>query len=204
MLDCQKSLENMPTRVRRLVDTNYGTFRGLVRVLLGQAEVVTGRLNRHLRPDPVQIERLVFVCLGNINRSAFGEWVARKHGAKVCSIGLSTTTGAPAFHIAVDTAVRFGIDLSDHVATNLTDYQFQPGDLLLVMEVRHAKQLVAHGIPENAIALLGNWASPHRVHIHDPHTLSAAYFRTCFTLIKSAVDNLTADLRSSGSPCMRR
>ena len=204
MLDCQKSLENMPTRVRRLVDTNYGTFRGLVRVLLGQAEFATGRLNRHLRPDPVQIERLVFVCLGNINRSAFGEWVARKHGAKVCSIGLSTTTGAPAFHIAVDTAVRFGIDLSDHVATNLTDYQFQPDDLLLVMEVRHAKQLVAHGIPENAIALLGNWASPHRVHIHDPHTLSAAYFRTCFTLIKSAVDNLTADLRSSGSPCMRR
>ena len=204
MLDCQKSLENMPTRVRRLVDTNYGTFRGLVRVLLGQAEFATGRLNRHLRPDPVQIERLVFVCLGNINRSAFGEWVARKHGAKVCSIGLSTTTGAPAFHIAVDTAVRFGIDLSDHVATNLTDYQFQPGDLLLVMEVRHAKQMVALGIPENAIALLGNWASPHRVHIHDPHTLSAAYFRTCFTLIKSAVDNLTADLRSSGSPCMRR
>ena len=191
-------------RVQRLVETNYGTFRGLVRLLLGQLEFAIGRLDRYLYPERTQVERLVFVCLGNINRSAFAEGVARKYGATVCSIGLSTTTGTPAFHSAVKTASQFGVDLSAHAATDVTDYKYQPGDLLLVMEIRHAKQLVARGIPEGAIALLGNWASPHRIHLHDPHTLSDAYLRACFTLINSAVGNLTAELRSSGSPCVPR
>ena len=189
-------------RIQRLVETNYGTIRGLVRVLLGQLEFATGRLDRHLRPDPRRVERLVFVCLGNINRSAFAEWVARKHGATTSSIGLSTTTGAPAFHSAIKTASELGIDLSAHAATDIADYQYRPGDLLLAMEVRHARQLLAHGIPADAIALLGHWSSPHRIHLHDPHTLSDAYFRTCFTLINSAVGNLTAELRASKSPCL--
>jgi protein-tyrosine phosphatase len=72
------------------------------------------------------------------------------------------------------------------------------------MEIRHAKQLLARGISERAIALLGHWASPHRIHLHDPHTLSDAYFRSCFSLIHSAVINLSADLSSAASPSVHR
>lgn len=200
----RQPMMNLPKRVRSLVDTNYGTFRGWVRVLLGQLEFAVGRLDRHLHPELAQTQRLVFVCLGNINRSAFAEWVAKKQGVSVISIGLSTTTGGPAFHSAVKTASQFGVDLSSHMATDISDYEYHPGDLLLVMEIRHAKKLTARGIPDAAIAILGNWASPHRIHLHDPHTLSDAYFRTCFTLINSAVVNLMAELRSSGSPSVLR
>lgn len=194
----------LPARLRRVIDTNHGTVRGLVRTMLAQLEFVLGRLESHTHPAAKKVHRLVFVCLGNINRSAFAEHVARSLGANTCSLGLSTTTGASAFHKAVEMAPQFGLDLTQHRATDFKDYQFLSTDLLLAMEIRHAKQLMAAGIPGQSIALLGNWASPHRIHLHDPHTLSDAYFRTCFTLVHSAVDGLVAELRAAQSPCLPR
>ena len=196
------SSSSLPACLSRVIDTNHGTTRGLVRAMLAQTEFVLGRLEVHTHPAGAQVGRLVFVCLGNINRSAFAEQVARKMGATTCSIGLATTTGAPAFHKAVATAPQFGLDLVQHRATDITDYRFQPADLLLVMEIRHARRLVAAGIPAASIALLGHWAAPHRIHLHDPHVLSDAYFRTCFTLIHSAVGGLVDEMRASASPCL--
>ena len=189
-------------RMGQLIDTNHGTSRGLVRALLGEAEFILGRLDTFVHPNAAQIERLVFVCLGNINRSAFADKVAHSLGVKSISIGLSTTTGAPAFLKAIQTAPQFGIDLDSHRATDLKDYSYQPTDLLLVMEVRHAHRLIAAGIPQASIAMLGHWATPHRIHLHDPHKLSDVYFRTCFTLIHSAVHGLVEKMRMSQSPCL--
>ena len=197
-------MRNFLSRIRQVVNTNYGTVRGIVRVLLGQIEFVLGRTEPYLHPRLQEVDRLVFVCLGNINRSAFSEAVARGQGVHTCSIGLSTTTGHPAFHKAIATAQPLGLDLSAHTATDLSDYQFRPTDLLLVMEIRHAQKLRAAGYPAASIALLGHWSAPHRIHLHDPHVLSDAYFRTCFSLLQSAVQGLVAELRVAGSPCIRR
>lgn len=185
-----------------LTDVNFGTWRGAVRLLLGELEFLAGRLTPFLAPDLRGTQRLVFVCLGNINRSAFAHVVARSQGLRCASIGLSTTTGAPAYPMAVDVAPRYGLSLDAHRATNYADYVYVPGDLLLAMEVRHAHELVRRGIPAHAITLLGHWARPHRIHIHDPHTLSEAYFRTCFAILHSAVVNLADDLRRHQSACL--
>lgn len=187
-----------------LTDVNFGTWRGAVRLLLGEVEFLTGRLNPFLQPDLQATKRLVFVCLGNINRSAFSQAVARAQRLRSVSIGLSTTTGAPAYSMAVDVAPRYGLSLAEHQATDFCDYVYVPGDLLLAMEVRHAHELLKRGIPAHAIALLGHWARPHRIHIHDPHTLSEAYFRTCFAILHSAVVNLADALRSHQSACIER
>ena len=197
-------MPSFPSRLRHIVDTNYGTLRGAVRVLLGQIEYVLGRTEPYLHPRLQDTHRLVFVCLGNINRSAFSEAVARGQGVHTCSIGLSTTTGHLAFHKAIATAQPLGLDLTSHTATDLSDYQFRPTDLLLVMEIRHAHQLRAAGYPAASIALLGHWGAPHRIHLHDPHVLSDAYFRTCFSLLQSAVQGLVLDLRAADSPCIQR
>ena len=189
--------------LRHLTSTNYGTFRGWVRSFLAQLEWVSGRVERFVTLPPGRVHRLVFVCLGNINRSAFAEAVARSRGVRVCSLGLATTTGAPAFSTAITTAQRFGIDLSAHQATDFSDFGYQAGDLLLAMEIRHVHRLTANGIPPEAIALLGAWASPRRLHLHDPALTTDEYFMTCFALIHSAVINLVGDLRAAGSPCVR-
>lgn len=184
----------------KLVAVNYGTWRGWVRHLLGQAEYLARRLDAFVDPDLAATRRLVFVCLGNINRSAFAAEVARSLGAEAVSIGLSTTTGAPAFPMAVETARGLRHALDDHRATNLADYTYRAGDLLLVMEVRHAHRLVAHGIPSASIALLGHWSFPRRIHLHDPYLLAPEYFRSCFVLLQSAVTQLVHALREAGSP----
>lgn len=179
------------------INGRYGTWRGWVRMVLSAADWRFGRLRRWTRPELDKARRLVFVCLGNINRSAFACAVAQRAGESCISIGLSTTTGAPATPQAIAQACAQGFDLSGHAATNFVDYTYAEGDLLLVMEVRHAFRLVELGIPSRSIALLGAWATPKRIHLHDPHTLSADYFATCFQLIESAVTRLLEDWRAA-------
>ena len=191
-------------RIASLIDVGFGTFRGFVRLVLGELAFVGGGLRPFVQIRPREVKRLVFVCLGNINRSAFGHAVADGYGAHAVSLGLSTTTGAPAFEKAIGTAPVYGYDLTAHRATNFTDFRYQPGDLLLAMEVRHVHELIRRGIPADAIALLGHWSRPHRIHIHDPHRHTDQYFRTCFAIIHSAVANLVEELREGGSPCLRR
>jgi protein-tyrosine phosphatase len=190
-------------RAAALIDINFGTVRGGVRLALGEAEYLAGRVNAFTRLTPARISRLVFVCLGNINRSAFADVVARDLGAHTASIGLSTTTGSPAFTKAIATAPIYGHDLCAHRATDFKDYTYRPGDLLLAMEIRHVKEMLRRGIPGDAIVLLGHWAKPHRIHIHDPHELSERYFLTCFAVLQSAVINLVEELRLGDSPCLK-
>lgn len=185
-----------------LIDVNFATFRGFIRLLLGELQFASGRLSPFIQLRAERIQRLVFVCLGNINRSAFAHAVAASQGVRVASIGLATTTGVPAFEKAISTASIYGFDLGSHLATDFKDYCYREGDLLLVMEIRHAHNLIALGIPRDAIALLGHWSRPHRVHIHDPYEHTEAYFQTCFAIIQSAVTNLTKELREKGSPCV--
>lgn len=174
----------------QIVRRNHGTWRGWVRHLLALGELGLGRLADHVPADVSTPSRLVFVCLGNINRSAFACAVARSLGEPAVSIGLSTTTGAPATPQAVKVAGDRGLDLGEHRATDFKDHRVAGSDLYLVMEVRHARRLIALGVPARSIAFLGLWAHPARLHLHDPHTLSDDYFRTCFALIDSAVRSL--------------
>lgn len=198
------AVDRVKSRFSDLISGNFGTHRGLIRLLLGEAAYLTGRLNGFLEPNLNATQRLVFVCLGNINRSPFGENVATSLGLYSTSIGLATSTGAPAFATAVTTAHRFDIDLTAHKATDFVDYEYREGDLLLAMEIRHVHRLIALGIPPTAIALLGHWSTPHRIHIHDPHTLSDAYFQTCFSVINAAVRELAQECRKANSPCLGR
>ncbi len=185
------------------IDINFGTYRGLVRLILGELEYLFGRLSLYTEPRTGDIQRLVFVCLGNINRSAFAAEVARVNGAHVISIGLSTTSGMPAFKNAISTAKLFGFDLGAHKALDFSDYTYLPGDLLLAMEVRHTRYLIRRGIPPRAIALLGHWGTPRRIHIHDPHVLSDLYFQTCFLILYSATKRLVRELNAGKAGCFK-
>lgn len=182
-------------RLAELIALNHGTWRGMARFVLAQWSWVSGQLGVWADADTGAFDRLVFVCLGNINRSAYAAVVARSLGEHCVSIGLATTTGAPAYAVAVDQARRHGYDLSAHAATDFADYQRKPGDLLLVMEVQHAHRLLALGVPRESIRMLGLWSAPRRIHIHDPHLCDERYFATCFTVVESAVRRLVASRR---------
>lgn len=62
-----------------MINARFGTFRGLVRLALSYPQLALGQ-SATLRPDPAEVHRLVFVCQGNICRSAFADVVAHKAG----------------------------------------------------------------------------------------------------------------------------
>jgi protein-tyrosine phosphatase len=186
-------------RVNAFVGRNYASKKALVRMLLGQLDLLMGRASPYTCADLGSVRRFVFVCLGNINRSAFAHVVAAGRGLPVASFGLVSSTGNPAFPRGVEVAAEMGFDMGAHVTTDISDFIPQPGDLYLVMEMRHARALVRKGYLPRQIALLGYWSRPQRLHLHDPHQHSHEFFRTCFTLIHSAVDNLAREYRAAVS-----
>ncbi|MFB0875645.1 MULTISPECIES: phosphotyrosine protein phosphatase [unclassified Sphingobium] len=175
-----------------MIRARFGTVRGLVRLALSYPQLLLGRA-ASLPPDPAQVRRLVFVCQGNICRSAFAEAVARRAGYASVSIGLSAATGRPAHGPAVEAARALGHDLSAHHATDRADYHPLPGDLLLAMEVRQLHRLAAD--PRLAAVprlLLGRWGRPPMPHLHDPYGLDDRYMAVCLARIERAVLRLVS------------
>jgi len=172
------------------IRSRFGTTRGLVRLALSYPQAaLLPQAMRH--PDPASVRRLVFVCHGNICRSAFADVAARAIGLEVASFGLSTYADAPAHPPAVAAAAALGIDLAAHRTTPAEDFMPRPGDLLLAMELRQLARLAADPTLADAPrSLLGLWASPPVPHLHDPFGLDDAYMLTCFRRIEVAVRHL--------------
>lgn len=174
------------------IDRRYGTWRGAARVLLARLEMAAGRLSGFRLRRPHRVRRAVFICLGNICRSSFAEQVAARLDMTAASAGLSTQTGAASPDSALRAARRHGYDMSTHRATDLSDFEVRPGDLFLVMEVRQARELRRRLGPRTdvEVVLLGLWCSVPMPHLHDPFTLSDAYFDQCFGHVRQAVRGL--------------
>jgi protein-tyrosine phosphatase len=173
-----------------------------VRALLGYVELISGRIEVFQLKDPQAAQRIVFVCLGNICRSAVAEKIATDLGMTAVSLGLSTTTGAASPAEAVEAADRQGIDLAKHRATDWHDFKVLPGDLFVAMEIRQARELRRrlNGRKDVAVSLLGLWCDPVMPHIHDPFSLAEDYFDTCFIRVREAVYRLSVSLPATKRP----
>lgn len=176
-----------------VIDASFGTWRGAVRLGLSYGEVLSGQAAVR-RPTNCRIERIVFVCQGNICRSAFAEVKARQLGLPTASFGLATRSGLPADAAATRAAAALGVDISGHRTTERADFVSRSGDLLLAMETRQLRQIRADAdLADFPRSLLGLWSQPTTPHLHDPFSLSDAYFLTCFRRIETAVNRLAAE-----------
>lgn len=172
------------------INSRFGTWRGAVRLALSYGEVALGQAPI-LPADPAAVRRLVFVCHGNICRSAFADVAARRAGLRVASFGLSTDVGKPAHPPAVSAAADLGFDLTTHRTTRAGDFAPGPGDLLLAMETRQLRRLAGDArFADVPRTLLGLYATPRLPHLHDPYALEPAYMVACLKRIESAVTNL--------------
>ncbi len=176
------------------IDRRFGTPRGAVRLAIAHAQI------RTVPPaDLGGIQRLVFVCHGNICRSAFAEGLTRKLGFPAASFGLSAGKGNPAHQPIAGAAALRGIALDNHQSTPVALFDPAPGDLYLVMEVRQIARLRADPRFAGArIDLLGRYGG--RPHLHDPFQLSAAFVDTSLADIDRAVRNLVSRMASISAP----
>ncbi len=181
-----------------MINRQFGTWRGLIRLCLTRLELLVGLGSVNLKSQ-FPIRRLVFVCHGNICRSAFAAAIAHSAGINASSFGLSTSSGESAHGPAIKAAAALGVDLTHHRTTTVEDYSAQPGDLLLAMETRQLRRISAHPkLAKMPRTLLGLYTDPSYPHLHDPYELDPNYMETCLNRIASSIGNLKTAFPDAG------
>lgn len=173
------------------IKNRYGSKRGLLRYTKYELLRILGFYRSLKKINFAQVQRLVFVCHGNICRSPLGEAVVRKQGVATMSFGLSTRGNAPADPRAIVWAETNGYDLAQHRTTRVDQYQPQVGDLLIGMEPKHIDTLsMEFAQAPVQITLAGLWLSSPIAYLHDPYNTDQTYFNRCEAFVVSATNEL--------------
>jgi protein-tyrosine phosphatase len=174
---------------------NYGSKRGMVRHFYYR---VGWRLHPATRSqvELAKARRLVFVCKGNICRSALGQAVAESVGFPACSFGVRTVSGKLADPGMLAAAAALGYDLSGHRTTQVSEYSAAAGDLVLFFENDHFRQFKDGSNLVAGMAFLGMWARPPQPYIHDPFGGTHSYYGKTAGVIHQAVLALIMDIRA--------
>jgi len=179
------------------ITNRFGSRRGFFRHYQYSLQNKLGRYRSYKDIDWGRVERLVFVCKGNICRSAFAEAVAKSEGLNAISCGIDTIENAPANERAMSVAQKFGYNLVDHKTTPIQQLTFSQTDLLVAMEPPQGKFLEEHLGRRYPCTLLGLWFIPSRPYIHDPYDRSLIYFENCFHCIEESVYKIVSFIKET-------
>jgi protein-tyrosine phosphatase len=184
---------NKEYRIKSIADV-YGSRRGFITSTLQQLLNLSGWYSQYKRVNWELIERLVFVCQGNICRSPYAEALANRLRVNAISCGIDTVDGKPANEMAIEVAAQKGIDLSTHKARRLSSIAIKPSDLVIAMDDKQAKYLGTLLGEGSEITLMGLWGSPVNPYINDPFGKSYTYFENCFDFIEGSLNNIVSKL----------
>lgn len=178
---------------RRLSAARYAVAR-----MIWYVGLTLGLHRRRLSRLPVGGSLAVLVlCKGNICRSPFAAEYLKAHTQsrrgfhEIMSAGLETTSGKPAYPLAIDTSVKHDVDLRHHRTTAISKELVEKADLILVMELAHNTMLFRL-FPEarQKTFLLGHFSPDPRTDIRDPYGGTPEDFEGCYALIVKACDGL--------------
>jgi len=140
---------------------------------------------------------VLVVCVGNICRSPLGERALRKAlpDLRIESAGIAAVVGHEADRTAGEAAAEAGIDLSGHVARQLTGALGAEYDLILVMEPGHRSE-ISKRWPQlsGRVMLFDQWTGGRG--IEDPYRRSPELHRSVRDKILTAADGWVARLKS--------
>lgn len=140
--------------------------------------------------------RIVFVCHGNIMRSAFAAAYLRQQQAalapRVFSAGTHATAGTPAEPNAQQVARELSVDLTSHLATPLRDAKPGASDVLICMDLANAARARrAPSANPQRVFLIGDVLDHSRVEdriVHDPYGQGVEATRRAFALVRRSCD----------------
>jgi glycosyltransferase involved in cell wall biosynthesis/protein-tyrosine-phosphatase len=151
--------------------------------------------------------RLLFVCHGNIIRSAFSAhllsgWLGPCARVAIQSAGLEALPGRPAHPLAISEAAAYGVDLSAHAAGRLAPQSIDDADVIFVMDVPQLRSLLDRfpGARSKAF-LLSSLSLDVPLEIADPVFGDADAFRRCFTNLTNALRPVARLLAPKDQPC---
>jgi protein-tyrosine-phosphatase len=160
------------------------------------AEWRAGRPGGDGRRVAAQAQRVLFLCYGNINRSALAHaYAASKHvgtptrALRFASAGFHAPAGRPPDPTMVDVAAQQGVALGDWRSQTLDAKAVAQADIILAMETAHLDRLWAeHPNARGKSFLLGAAAatSARQVEVADPYGKPRpTYERVCRQVLQS-------------------
>jgi len=172
----------------------FGSKRGLLNYSKYYIQQRFGMYMPLRRIQWERVQRLIFICQGNICRSPMGEAYAAHRGAVTESFGIDCAEGHPADPRAINYAASIGLDLSSHRTRNLRQLTPRQTDLLIVMEPAH---LLAMREPAKIaqVTLAGLWLPKAHPYVHDPYCASQDYFQHCEDTVVKAVQGMLMNHR---------
>ncbi len=183
----------------RIVATYYRRFSGL----LGERLFLWRQRNAWRRGEVSRLlagaEDILFVCYGNINRSALADAMLRGYaedaGVVVRSAGFHPREGRPADPVMTEVAVESGVKLDTMRSKTVDAARLRAADVVFVMEKSHHDRVL--GIEPSVagrVFLLG--AHPGEggtpAEIDDPFGLPRDAYEGCFRRISAAIDHIKA------------
>lgn len=142
--------------------------------------------------------KILVVCLGNICRSPVGEGLFKNHFDKmgrseieVSSAGITAMVNDPASEHSVTVMRERNIDISDHVARQLTHEMMVQNDLILVMELDQKKHLEqAFTFARGKIHLIGRFQDKNKKQeVADPYLQPISAFELMAEQMESCVND---------------
>ena len=154
-----------------------------------------------------QLRSVLFVCYGNICRSAFAEVYARSTlaGIAVESAGFHSVERRPSPQHLVHAAGRLGVDMRDWRSTRITNSMIERADLILVMdEQNYATLLDLFPSSADRVGVLGLFAVPPFLSIEDPYLSTDDETEKVLQLVRRSVDGLRDAISVTSSDAARR
>lgn len=136
------------------------------------------------------VQSVLVVCVGNICRSPLGERLLRRAlpDLEITSAGVAAVVGAPADPMAAEVAAEIGLDLTGHIARQLTADLGRRAGLILVMEPGHRREIQSR-FPQlsGRVMLFDQWSGGKG--IPDPYRKPIETHRSSRDLILAAAQD---------------
>lgn len=154
----------------------------------------TRDIDKNSRKGLIEIKpgtHLLFLCKGNINRSAFAQhYLREKYGINSDSAGTLLRRSRLVSKEAESTAEKyFSLDMSAHRSTSIYDVALDKYDFIVVFDDHNYRFLRESfsTIMDKVVYLIPD------EQIDDPYSRDSGYFYEKFSMIASTIDNLIPD-----------
>jgi protein-tyrosine-phosphatase len=171
----------------------FNFFKGAALTAAPVRRHIAGRIKTEFK----NANSVLFVCYGNICRSPFAEQYLIKQ------MGNSYRMGSSGFHqvdnrqsprAAITAARKLNIDLSGHRSNTISDYDVDQADLIFVFDEKNLLAFSEHfPASRSRVHLLGYLLDSGPLEIIDPFGGSDAEFECVYSVIQTAINNLTKE-----------
>lgn len=151
--------------------------------------------------------KIMFICTGNICRSAMAHWLFKKKleqnnitNIEIYSSGIYAMDGDTSTHEAIEVMKEYGVDLKKHKATNIRRSNIKDMDIILCMTISHKRDLI-YMYPElkEKIYTLKEYVKDDKngIEIKDPWGYDIVTYRFCASEIDTCLDKLIETITTS-------